>query len=275
MYTAPRSPQSIGGVIDSSINLFKASFRHCWQASLLSALVSVFITVWLQLRLLALASAAAASGNTASTVAAATAVFSSPSIWIAYLALIAVALAVNLMITMTINEVAAGRGSNALSNLKSGFTLLPGAVLVTIVLIVPVIVGFILLVVPGIYLIGRWCLWAAAYTEQRGRAFEALGRSWALVGGNWWRTFIVLSVIGVVAAVVLFVIGAVWGYIAAAIGLAPATRVIVQQALQGFTSVVYTPAFAAAIVAIYQDLKLRKGGADIEARLGGIEAPQA
>jgi hypothetical protein len=278
VYTVPRAPQSIGGVVDSTINLFKASFRLCWPAALLSGLLSIGLSVWLQSNLDEVVRAGLPAGTnpTTASLTAIRLVFTSPGVLIVYLLTVALGIVINLMMTITIVEVSAGRPTgNALTHFGTALKLVPGALLAALLIAVPLIVGMILLVIPGLYLMGRWSLWITAYAEQRGQATRSLGRSWELVGGNWWRTMAVLSVVGVVVLVLLIVLGALTGFLSALAGQTAATRALLSQIVQGVSQVVYGPALAAALVAIYQDLKLRKGGADIEARLGSIDAQQA
>lgn len=67
-------------------------------------------------------------------------------------------------------------------------------------------VGFVLLVVPGLYLLTVWAVVAPAIVIERRGVTDALGRSRRLVRGNGWRVLGVLLVaflIGIVAAVVL------------------------------------------------------------------------
>src|ERR1700722_7477393 len=40
MYQKPTVPQSIGGVLDDTLQLYKASFASCWLPALLTALIA-------------------------------------------------------------------------------------------------------------------------------------------------------------------------------------------------------------------------------------------
>jgi hypothetical protein len=278
VYTAPRSPQPIGGVIDSAINLFKASFRQCWLATVLYCLAGLGLAIWLQTQvgteMRAQLGEIRAAGGTPEAIGLLRETFSSPAIWGTYLVMLLLSLLFNLMITWTMVDTANGRsdGSGALSRFNPSLLLLPGAVGVTLVVGVALCIGFVLLLVPGFYMLVRWALWSAAYTDRREGAFAALGTSWNLVGSNWWRTATVPSVVGLVAFILAAVLSAVAGLIGAATGQDAATRLIISQVVESFAQVFYVPALTAAVVAVYQDLKLRKGGADLEARLGGLGA---
>ena len=46
MYALPASPQTIGGVLDSGIQLFKASFAQCWALALMSGIASAGASIY-------------------------------------------------------------------------------------------------------------------------------------------------------------------------------------------------------------------------------------
>jgi hypothetical protein len=268
MYIAPRSPQSIGGVIDDAIRLFKASFSRCWKTALVCSALMLGLSIYMQLTLLG-----GLGGATPQNAVALAAAYSNPTIWLVYLVIIALSLVANLMIVASILEVSHGRDApDALSFFGTTIAWLPGVLLATVVVAIAVSVGMVLLVLPGIYLIMRWSLWIAALADERRGSFTALSTSWRLVGGNWWRTLIIFTVVGVVTLIVVFVLGAIGGFVGASMRIDAVTGLIGSQVLQSACQVVYLPAIAATMVAVYQDLKLRKGGADLEARLGSVEA---
>jgi len=71
--------------------------------------------------------------------------------------------------------------------LLRGLRLLPAVAWVVLLYDLGTLGGFILLIVPGIYLLVRWfvCAKVAAVEEFRGP--NALRRSADLIGGSWWR----------------------------------------------------------------------------------------
>jgi hypothetical protein len=69
--------------------------------------------------------------------------------------------------------------------------------------------GFVLLVVPGLYLATIWAVIAPVIVVEDRDVMDAFGRSRQLVGGNGWRVFVVIAVIvGLVTVLigVLFVL---------------------------------------------------------------------
>ena len=82
--------------------------------------------------------------------------------------------------------------------------------LLSIVVGICVTVGFILVIIPGLFLLTIWAVSAPAVVLEARGVFDALGRSRELVRGNAWNVF------GVI--VIVFVLGIGVGLIAGAIG---------------------------------------------------------
>jgi hypothetical protein len=74
------------------------------------------------------------------------------------------------------------------------------------------ILGFIALIIPGIYVMVRLWVVAPAVVAEGHRGMGALRRSWELVKDNWWRVLgitIVVGIIGGVAAAILYIPGTI------------------------------------------------------------------
>jgi hypothetical protein len=70
-------------------------------------------------------------------------------------------------------------------------------------------IGFVLLIVPGLYLVTIWSVVVPAVVLERRAVFEAFGRSRSLVSGYGWTVFgviVVTFVINFVAAIVLGIV---------------------------------------------------------------------
>jgi hypothetical protein len=72
--------------------------------------------------------------------------------------------------------------------------------------------GLILLIVPGLYLLTRWCLITPVIVLEQRHAGEAFSRSWELVKGHGWSVFglVLLTFIGVAIAGQLIVALFMW-----------------------------------------------------------------
>jgi len=71
-----------------------------------------------------------------------------------------------------------------------------------------IVIGFVLLIVPGIYVAARWSLAGAFVVARHERAAASLSASWEATRDNWWPFVLVylvgLALMGASIAMVLF-----------------------------------------------------------------------
>lgn len=79
---------------------------------------------------------------------------------------------------------------------------LPALIAAGIVAGLAIAIGLVLLIVPGLYLLTRWCLIPAVIVIEQKRAGESFDRSWQLTRGYGWTVFG-----SVLVAYLLYVIG--------------------------------------------------------------------
>lgn len=111
------------------------------------------------------------------------------------------------MVVGLVQDLQDGRRDSSVRELMGSVVpvLMPliGAGLVTAI---GIVFGFILLIVPGLYLLTIWAVTAPVIVVDRRGVFEALGRSRQLVRGNGWPVLgavLVAALIGILLAVVL------------------------------------------------------------------------
>ncbi|MDX6627452.1 MAG: hypothetical protein QOE56_2441 [Solirubrobacterales bacterium] len=83
-------------------------------------------------------------------------------------------------------------------------------------------IGFVLLIVPGLYLLTIWAVIAPVIVIDRSPVLEAFGRSRQLVRGNGWPVFWVI----VVAFLISLVGGVIFGAIASGVADGPLVRIV-------------------------------------------------
>jgi hypothetical protein len=130
--------------------------------------------------------------------------------------------------------------------------------------IVLIMLGFLLFIVGAIWLGIAFTLAPPALFVEGLRGRRALGRSFRLVRGRWWRTCAVISVGFFLAAVVSGIVQAVFvaGVIA---GAGNDALVLVFSAIAGTAGLAITTPFQAALITVvYFDLRVRKEGFDLE-----------
>jgi hypothetical protein len=274
MYRRPSVPRSIGGVLDDTFQLYKASFSSCWQPALLVSLV----TAVLSYAVVAAMPLTAASVPSTELFARYRLMFTTFGIW--YVVVLAITAVFYAMLIVNIESVSRGETPAFGASLAKSLRRAPALFLATVIFAIALTVGFILLIIPGFYVWNRLQLYLVPVVAEPQGPGESLATSWRLVGGNWWRTATVVFVMFVILLVLQMVLGALAGIIALFTGgtaglagnpAAIAGRVSLISLLVGGVVRIFTlPLIFAAFVALYQDLVLRKGGGDLEARLGAL-----
>jgi hypothetical protein len=143
--------------------------------------------------------------------------------------------------------------------LRSATPVIGQLLLVGIVAAIGIVIGFVLIIVPGLILLTIWSVAAPVVVLERPGVFASLGRSRELVRGNGWQVF---GVIFVLFFLVLFVSSGI-EIAADAAGTAAGlvARVVV--------GVLTGPFSALAAAVLYFDLRAAASGA------GGVGSPGA
>jgi hypothetical protein len=100
------------------------------------------------------------------------------------------------------------RDSSPRQLLRAATPVLGQLIVVGIIAGIGIVVGFILIIVPGLYLITVWSVVAPVVVLERPGALAALSRSRQLVRGNGWQVFGVILVLYIVVGVVSFILEA-------------------------------------------------------------------
>jgi hypothetical protein len=137
------------------------------------------------------------------------------------------------------------RDSSAGQLLRAAMPVLGQLLLVGVVAGVGIVIGFILLVIPGLILITIWCVVAPVVVLERPGGLRALGRSRELVRGNGWRVFAVILLLGILVIVIGSTLDALADSAGAGVGIV--VRVIV--------GVLTAPLSALAASVLYFDLR--------------------
>lgn len=115
-------------------------------------------------------------------------------------------------------------------------------------------VGFVLVVVPGLFLMTIWAVIAPVIVIERAGIVESFGRSHDLVRGNGWPVFGAI----VVALVITLVAGLILGAIAAGIADGPILRIVL-----GALAATLTAPISALVAAVlyYRLIAIERAGA--------------
>jgi hypothetical protein len=172
-----------------------------------------------------------------------------------------------------IDALAAGRSMTNGAALALGFRRWPTMLVVTVLFGVAVLGGTVLFIVPGM-IFSIWFLFAPYVAALEGWGpLRSLGYGRDLVRGHWWRTAGLLTIVAIAAFVLYMILGVAVVVLmlmspeAAAEGVVPW---YVELPLNAVVSAVATPFATALLLAAYHDLKLRREGADLAARIAAL-----
>ena len=84
-------------------------------------------------------------------------------------------------------------------------------IVLSILYVLGLIIPFILLILPGIWLSVAWSVSYPALLAEGLRGIAALGRSFKLVSGRWWPTFGALLVMYLIVLVISAILGVLLG----------------------------------------------------------------
>jgi hypothetical protein len=265
MYARPTAPLTIGGVVDDAIKLYRESFRGCWQLALVGSLIigafGVFMTLYARNAGLSLVGIAALQ------------IYRQPPVLAFYLLQMVLSLAFYGALIASVNTVATAQAPlTTMEAIGIGFARLGRAAVAALLCWVVIMVGLVLLIVPGLYFMVVLCLWLVALYADDAGAMQSLQVSRELTRGYWWRTMTILTVafiiILVFSMVITFAAGAV-----AAVAVASHDIASIQLSIQVISviaNIFVLPMVPAVLIAIYHDLKLRREGGDLAARVGAL-----
>jgi hypothetical protein len=270
MSIQPSQPQSIGGVLDTTFQLYKASLVKMIPLSLLMVIAGSPPSIYIFTR------GAAAGGNPADPFAMLS-VMQGGGYWVA--ALISMLASTWMLSAAYLKVGAIGNGEDLSVGAAVGRALprLPALILMVILFGIALFVGFILLIIPCLILaVSLWLCFNTALFEGKGPV-DALTESHRLVWGNWWRTAAILTVGFVIIIVIYLVAGLIIGLFTPFLvfGGGGTENVLLISLISGLLigvlmNILMTPFYISLAIAIYWDLKLRKDGGDLAARVGAL-----
>lgn len=135
-------------------------------------------------------------------------------------------------------------------------------------------VGFLALLIPGIFFAIRFAFISQVIVLEHTGAWDALSRSWNLVRGSWWRVFGILLLVSIFVGIFTSIVS---GALAAVLFIGHGggtTYTVVSQALSGVAGIFVQPIQLGVSVLLYYDLRIRKEGFDLELMARDVESRQ-
>jgi len=142
--------------------------------------------------------------------------------------------------------------------LRFALTMAPTMIAVQVML--GLMIGFsaLLLILPALYLWGRFAVVAPVVADRSERnPFAALGQGWALTKGNGWRIFLFLFLVALVTMIAAIIFG---GVVAAVSGTNEGVGHIVSGFVEGGVAAVAGMVTLAVTAATYRQLAMRDAG---------------
>ena len=254
MYVRPSAPQAIGGVLDDAIHLFRASVARCWLLALAAQAAADLPGLMLRSQI---------RHWTVADPFAAFAVLKSVDFVAGAVVGMVVFLIFNLALIDNMNSVALGTPASLGRSVGVGLRLLPRGFFTSVLVALIIGLGFILLIVPGIYWAGTLMLVFIVLTVEDTGIWQSLAVSSRLITGYWWHSVTIYSVAIIIAAVFYLMLSLSAGVIVALLGLQARTAIDVQLLMSIAGSTLFALALTASLLAVYRDLKLRREGAGL------------
>lgn len=262
MAIQPTQPQTIGGVLDTAFQLYKASITSVLPLCLLLALAGSAPSIYMLV------------SGVGSDPFAALAAMSDPLYWLTYVLSLVATLWLMAALYLKEHAVAVGEEMALGAALQSALRFILPMILMTICFVLAVGIGTVLLIIPGLILLVSLMLATNLIVFEHKGPIAALTGSHRLVWGNWWRTAAIVTVGFFVLFVIYMAAGLIIGILAPAIVMG-ADSPMLFATLSGVAVVVLinllvTPFYIGLLIAIYWDLKLRKEGGDLASRVGAL-----
>ena len=160
--------------------------------------------------------------------------------------------------TLVAAEAYVGIPSDWRRSAAAGLQKIIAIVAATIVVVLVVVAGFVVVLIPGIFLAVSFAVYAQALMIEKVGPMESLGRSWRLASGERWRLFGAGLSMLVISIIALGIIGGILYLVLAE--LAGLNSGDVQYFVQQVVTLLSIPLSAAFGTVLYLDLRVRKDG---------------
>jgi hypothetical protein len=250
-------PMGVGEILSTAFQLYQRHWRTLW------AIAAVVVVPFTLLQYLL--------GHTVRVTGVATSngTMMSPPTWRVGVAGLVTALAGVVMflvltgaITRAVAAEAAGQDPGVEESYRFGFHRFWSVLLVSVLVGLAIVGGLILFIIPGIWIGVRLATSTQALVVEGRRPTEAMGRSWALVGGHWWHAFGTLVVAGLLTGLVNAIITTPFHQ----------TGWFLQAVVAAVATVITLPYGTLVGVLLYLDLRARKEQLTLEGLRADLQA---
>jgi hypothetical protein len=245
--------RGVGDILSAAFELYKRNWQTLMGITAVVAVPVAFVQTFLAHQLTRSVSTTTSNGTY-------TLVTTSPAFGrnlLAELTLLLLSVFVYALLTGAITRAVASETAGLPIDLSDSYNYAGGRILpilwVSILCGLAVALGFILLVIPGIFVLVKLSVTVPSLVVENRRGTDALGRSWDLVKGHWWHIFGALILAWIISAV------------ATAILSAPFSSWPLRAIGSAVAQVVTLPFTTTVGVLLYLDLRARKEALTVEA----------
>jgi len=259
MYQLATAPRGIGQVLDSVFKLTRAAWMRMLPYAVLGTILSAAPFVYM---------IATGIFNDPAQLAA---VGFSAGYWIVVCAMLLVGMVLYGAGLARVESIAQGADIGLGQSFRVALPKAVSLVVGCICFLLAVGIGTVLLVIPGIILLGSLFLFVPAIVLDGKGPIESLNYSHKLVWGNWWR----VATIGTIAIIIVYVLFMLAGIlIGMFIGFGsladPAFAYILNMIATLVGGLIVSAFFYALYAELYREVKMRKTGGDLATRIAAV-----
>lgn len=283
MYEKPARPLSIGGVVDDTFRLYRASFNRAWVPALIMQLMITAALVYVRLQSPELADAEGLAFDLRKVA---------PSLLVVYLLAVFVSLIFSNAITAQLLAVRERRDLSIGGSIAVGAGFFPPTLGMAFLLggmggLVTVAAGASLAALPSLaqrllavmyvllagYLVGRIFLASVPLIGDRAGVLGSIRASWRVTHRHWWRAAAVMTVVLLLFMLALFGMQMCAGLLYLVVQSGTVSGLLAVQLVSAVIQAATVPFFNAGFVSTFYDLKLRSQGTDLAARVEVLDNP--
>ncbi len=261
MYSQPSAPKAIGGVLDDAIKLYRECLPRSWPLALAPEVAVTLLQINLLSRL---------HLTTTTDPKVLFALLQSPIFATSVVIGLAIVMVFNYALIDHMHAIATRRPASLGHSVGVGLRMLPKAVVTACVVGLATGLGFVLFIVPGIYLAGAWVLTFVAMVVGDAGIFESIRISHRLIKGHWWHAMTIYSVAMLIAIVFYVVLALMTGFSGTLEPSGGALNIGLQRLSSVTISALLALWFPAVLLSLYYDLQLRRDGADLSRRIDSL-----
>lgn len=253
-----REPPGVGGILTAAFDLYGKQYGPLWT-TVAVIVIPIQVLVFILVRV-SLQNPSANNGTVYTTGSTAV-----PALAVGLLGFISVIITWGALSRLLV-ETYTGHATDWRESIAYASRRFWSLALLSIVSAILLAIGFVLLIIPGIFLTVAWCVAVPVLVFESPGILGSLQRSWELVKGNWWVTFGALLVTIVLIIGLSFLIGAIFG----GIGSNSVNGVLILSGVSRIIAdLIAYPLSAAVITVIYVNWRTQKEGVPAEQLLAG------